>query len=163
MMEIYPTSAGISARQSPPADISVLVQETPFTDSRRKEINGLLEKGVFAVVTEKDVPQGVRIFNSRFVDEIKHPSTDKAFEKSRLVVQAYNDQGKGLVLTQSPTIQWVSQRIILALTPGLQQTGPVALYLRDISQAYVQSNTYLSRDIFIRPPLKLNLQLGIIL
>jgi len=47
--------------------------------------------------------------------------------------------------------------------PGLQQTKSVALYLRDILQAYVQSNTYLSRDIFIRPPLELNLQLGIIL
>jgi hypothetical protein len=157
------TSADAPVKQPPPADISVLVQETPFTDSRRKEINGLLEKGVFAVVTDRDVPQGVRIFNSRFVDEIKHPGTDKAFEKSRLVVQAYNDQGKDLVLTQSPTIQRVSQRIILALAPGLQQAKSVALYLRDISQAYVQSNTYLSRDIFIRPPLELNLQLGTIL
>jgi len=42
-------------------------------DSRHKEINRLLKKGVFAVIIEKDVPQGVRIFNSRFVDEIKHP------------------------------------------------------------------------------------------
>jgi hypothetical protein len=67
-------------------DILVLVQEAPFTDLRRKEINGLLEKGVFAVVIEKDVPQGVRIFNSRFVDKIKHPSTNKAFKKSRLVI-----------------------------------------------------------------------------
>ena len=92
------TSVGISARQSPPADISVLIQETPFTDSRHKEINRLLKKGVFAVITERDVPQGVRIFNSRFINEIKHPSTDKAFEKSRLVIQAYNDQGKDLVL-----------------------------------------------------------------
>ena len=85
------TSADISAKQPPPADISVLVQETSFTDSRRKEINGLLKKGVFAVVTERDVPQGVRIFNSRFVDEIKHPGTDKAFKKSKLIIQAYND------------------------------------------------------------------------
>jgi hypothetical protein len=35
---------------------------------------------------EKDVLQGVYIFNSRFVDKIKHPGTDKAFKKSRLVV-----------------------------------------------------------------------------
>ena len=104
MTEIYLTSVGISARQYPPVDISVLVQETPFTDSRRKEINGLLEKGVFAVITERDVPQDVRIFNLRFINEIKHPGTDKAFEKSRLVIQAYNDQGKDLVLTQSPMI-----------------------------------------------------------
>jgi len=55
-------------------------------DSQYKEINRLLKKGVFVVITDKDVPQGVRIFNSRFVDEIKHPSTDKAFKKSRLVI-----------------------------------------------------------------------------
>ena len=74
-------------------------------DLRRKEINGLLKKGVFAVIIERNIPQSVYIFNSCFVDEIKHFGTDKAFEKSRLVVQAYNDQGKDLVLTQSPTIQ----------------------------------------------------------
>ena len=37
MTENHLTSAGTSVRQSPPADISVLVQETPSTDSRRKE------------------------------------------------------------------------------------------------------------------------------
>jgi len=54
---------------------------------------------------EKDVPQGVYIFNLRFINEIKHPGTNKAFKKLRLVIQAYNNQGKGLVLIQSPTIQ----------------------------------------------------------
>ena len=116
------------------ANISIFVQDTLFENSRRSKINGLLEKGVFEPVNIEDVPQGVRIFNSRFVDKIKHPGTNKAFEKSRLVVQAYNDQGKDLVLTQSLTIQRVSQRIILALVPTLQQNQPAtALYLRDIS------------------------------
>ena len=54
-MENYLTFIGISARQSPPVDILVLVQETPFTDSQYKEINGLLEKGVFAVITKRDI------------------------------------------------------------------------------------------------------------
>ena len=53
--ENYLTSAGTSVRQLPPTDISVLVQETPFTDLRCKEINRLLKKGVFAVIMEKDV------------------------------------------------------------------------------------------------------------
>ena len=52
---ISASPAGISARQSPHADILVLVQEPPFTDSRRKEINGLLEKGVFVVIIERDI------------------------------------------------------------------------------------------------------------
>jgi hypothetical protein len=70
-----------------------------FQASRQKELTGLLEKGVFGVVGLGDVPAGVRLFNSRFVDEIKHQGTPNAYEKSRLVVQAYNDQEKDVVLT----------------------------------------------------------------
>jgi hypothetical protein len=91
VIENHLTFIGISARQYPPIDISVLVQEIPFTDLWRKEINKLLKKGIFVVVMEKDILQGVCIFNSRFINEIKHPSTDKAFKKLRLVIQAYND------------------------------------------------------------------------
>ena len=54
-MENYLTSAGISIKQSLSIDILVLVQEIPFIDLQRKEINGLLKKGVFAVIIEKDV------------------------------------------------------------------------------------------------------------
>jgi len=60
-------------------------------DLWRKEINGLLKKGVFAIIIERDVLQGVYIFNSCFVNKIKHPGTNKAFKKLRLVIQAYND------------------------------------------------------------------------
>ena len=75
-----------------------------FTASRQKEIFGLLENGVFKVVSPEDVPKDARNFNSQFVNEIKNAGTDKAFEKSRLIVQAYNNVNKGIVLTQSPTI-----------------------------------------------------------
>ena len=55
MIKNHLTSTGISIRQSPPIDILVLVQETPFMDSQYKEINGLLKKGIFMVVTERDI------------------------------------------------------------------------------------------------------------
>jgi hypothetical protein len=54
---------------------------------------------MFDIVKLNNIPKAVRLFNSRFVDEIKNPSIDKAFEKSRLVVQAYNNKEKKLVLT----------------------------------------------------------------
>lgn len=143
------------------ADISVLLQENfntptalPFTDSRRKEIDGLLKKEVFKIISISEVPKDTRIFNSRFVDKIKNAGTATAFEKSRLVVQAYNNQGKEMVLTQSPTIQQMSQRLILALTANTSYD----LYLRDISQAYVQSTTSLNRKFYVRPPRELGLQ-----
>ena len=165
----YLEQANIAA----PSDICFLMDEfdvfinknsdahpAQYTASRQKEITGLLEKGVFKVVTSKDVPSNARIFNSRFVDEVKNAGTDKAYEKSRLVVQAYNDQEKDLVLTQSPTIQRVSQRLIVCLAAMLQDNNNMKLYLRDITQAYVQSTSKLNRDFYIRPPLELISLLG---
>jgi hypothetical protein len=86
MAESHLTSIDAPIKEPPPMDILVLIQEALFMDSRRKEINRLLEKGVFATVIVKDVPQGVRIFNLYFINKIKHPSTNKAFKKSRLVI-----------------------------------------------------------------------------
>jgi hypothetical protein len=72
-------------------------------------------------------------------------------------VQAYNNQEKDLVLTQSPTIQRVSQRVILCIAAIKPEAK---LLLRDISQAYVQSTTTLNREFYVRPPAKLSAQLG---
>jgi hypothetical protein len=130
-----------------------------YDASRQKELNGLLEKGAFEICDLDSIPHGVRLFNSRFVDTVKFLGTDKAFEKSRLVVQAYDDQEKELVLTQSPTIQRVSQRLILCMAAiGYHE---LKLYLRDISQAYVQSTTNLNREFYVRPPKELQSQLGL--
>ena len=138
-------------RKNPALTVYLQEDDDTYTNSRQKETLGLLEKDVFEVIPQ--APKGVRIFNSRFVDEIKNPGTEKAFAKSRLVVQAFNDQEKDLVLTQSPTIQRISQRLILCLaTLQEQATG---LYLRDISQAYVQSTTSLNRNFYIYPPREL--------
>lgn len=48
-----------------------------YTILRPKEIAELLKKGVFKVVTTDDIPSNARIFNSRFVDEIKNSGTNK--------------------------------------------------------------------------------------
>ena len=130
------------------ADISVFLQDMTcdayaFETSRSAEVAGLIKKGTFKVVNPASIPNDIRIFKSRFVDEMKNKGGN-LFEKSRLVVQAYDDIGKQEVLTQSPTIQRVSQRIILCLTPTMMARNPnIKLFLRDITQAYVQSNTRL--------------------
>jgi hypothetical protein len=65
------------------------------------------------------------------------------------VVQAYNNKGKTVILTQSLTIQRVSQRILLAITATFPEYN---VYLYDITQAYTQSTTALNRDFYITPP-----------
>ena len=92
----------------------------PFELSRRTEIDSLLAKGVFELISTDSPEIGSnRIFGSRLVDEVKGKETTTPYEKSRLVIQAFNDQGKKTILTQSPTIQRVSQRIAIALAPSL--------------------------------------------
>ena len=123
-----------------------------YVKSRKKEVIGLIEKGVFIFVSKEEVSESMRIFNSRFVDEIKNADTESAFEKSRLVMQTYNDSIKHFVLTQSPTIQRVSQRLILCLAAIVFS---IKLYFRDVIQAYVQFNIRLNRDFYIKAPYEL--------
>ena len=75
-----------------------------FQESQQREINSLIIRGVFEFVRyDLNIHKG-RIFNSRLVNKVKGKSTETPYEKSRLIIQAYNDAGKGVILTQSPTI-----------------------------------------------------------
>jgi hypothetical protein len=146
-----------------PASVSFMLNtssvQSPFTASRAKEIVELLKKGVFESINKGDVSTDVRIFSSRFVDEIKHSNIEKAFEKSRLMMQAFKDQNKTLVLIQSLTIQRISQRLILCLAVTFYPEMNV--YLRDITQTYVQSATSLNRDFYVQSSAELIKLMGI--
>jgi hypothetical protein len=138
------------------------INPNQFAESRQKELLGLIEKGVFKVVNMDDIPEGARVFKSGFVDEVKHIGTPQAYEKSRYVIKAWGEQEKHQVLTQSPTIQRASQRLILAVAAmrmgkkGEKMHGKkFRLWLRDITQAYVQSKTNLIRRFFFWPTIEL--------
>lgn len=87
-----------------------------------------------------------RVYGSHFVDLIKNGGKPNAFEKSRLVVQALNDSDHGL-LTHVPAVQRSSLCPLLslcAIDPNL------SFFTRDISQAYVQSETAVQRRNYVR-------------
>jgi hypothetical protein len=150
----------LTAKEQADIDLAVRLRKdgvittpgAPFEQSRKQEIAGLMARGVFEFKPYDSTYDNTRIFNSRFVDEIKGKATDHLYEKSRLVIQAYNDMGKAELLTQSPTIQRASQRLIVALAPSLINSSGMSLWLRDITQAYVQSTTHLNRLILARIP-----------
>ncbi len=71
----------LSLRYQNFADTTVFLQDDEeissiskftFADSRQKEINDLLKRQIFEMIIISKVFKNVRIFNSRFVDEIKH-------------------------------------------------------------------------------------------
>ena len=53
---------------------------------------------MFKIVKSLDINAGVRIFKSRFVDDIKKQD-GVLYKKLRLVIQAYFDEGKHEILT----------------------------------------------------------------
>lgn len=53
--------------------------------TRIKEIDGLLNRGVFMHGSLSNAG-GHRIYDSRFVDYVRHEGTSEAYEKSRFIV-----------------------------------------------------------------------------
>ncbi len=77
---------------------NIISVDLSFIAFRQKEIVDLLEKNVFLSVNKENASTNVRIFNSRFVNEVKNSDTEKTFQKFKLMMQAFNDQDKILVL-----------------------------------------------------------------
>ena len=51
-----------------------------------KKFNELLEKEVFEIIHIDDLFTKTRVFESRFVNQMKNEGIEKAFEKSRFVI-----------------------------------------------------------------------------
>jgi hypothetical protein len=106
-----------------------------FKVSQKREIDSLIARGVFHFKEYNPVKyQGIRIFNSRIINEIKSKVTNTLYKKSRLVIQAYNNNKKEMILTQSLIIQRASQKIIIILVPlVIQLKKNINLWFRDIT------------------------------
>ncbi|EED17254.1 hypothetical protein TSTA_023080 [Talaromyces stipitatus ATCC 10500] len=126
----------LAPEEAPP----ILTGDGQFDKSRRKEVTGLLERGIFIAVNREDILLDARIYGFRFVNEVKNKGTDKAFEKSWLVVQAYSDKDKEFVLTQLLTIQRSSQRLILCI--GISKDGFHTYYKYHTKQLGMETSMY---------------------
>ena len=150
----------LSAKEKSDAELSRSLREKgvittlgePFEASTKTEWDSLVDSTVLLEQYDNDKHAGKRIFKSRMVHEVKGKDTSQPYEKTRIVVMGFNDNGKSKVLTQSPTVQRVSQRLVLALTPSLHHDLGFELALRDITQAYLQTKQPLLREIYASIP-----------
>jgi hypothetical protein len=127
--------------------------EAPFEESNNIEVIDLIARDVTTFERFDSTKHTGRLFKFRIIHEIKGKN-DTSYEKSRWIIQSYNDYGKERIFTQSPTIQRMSQRLILALALFLLKQG-CSIELRDITQAYLQSVTKLARNIYATLPKEL--------
>ena len=65
-----------------------------FQTSRLKKLNELLEKRVFEIIYIDDFFTKARVFESRFVNQMKNEGIEKTFEKLRFIIQTFNNSEK---------------------------------------------------------------------
>jgi hypothetical protein len=71
----------------------------PYEASRGAEIDELIGCGVFRFkLYDPAKYNGIKIFKFRIMDEIKNKKTNKSYEKSQLMIQGYDNNGKFIML-----------------------------------------------------------------
>jgi hypothetical protein len=107
--------------------------EVNFRFARLRELKGLEERRTFSIFKRDSVRRGAIIYWTTFVDKRKE---DGAL-KSRLCVQAFKDDKHGLFVA-APTMQRSSLRLFCTICAMLSFEE----HLRDVSQAFLQSETF---------------------
>lgn len=118
-----------------------------FENSRKVELEKLISIGTFEIVPRSNA-EGSRVFHGTFVDVLK----SSGIPKSRLVACATYDNVQ--YLTASPTVQRCTTRSIYAIAACRRD---FCVKFRDVTMAFLQSETLLERKVFMEPPPELNL------
>lgn len=125
---------GFSASRIPQS-----TDDQKFGSISQKKIDVLNELSVFSIKHANDT-QGAGVYGAGFVGLIKHEGAPNAFQKSRFVIESFND--RNCFLTHALTIQRASQRPLLSLAV---RHNTIRIISNDVLQAYVQSETNLQR------------------
>ena len=140
------------------------VRRTLFKEAIEAEVKRPFANNTFVVVNKSDFTneeiEYITIRKTKLLIALKYADTLDEKKKACLVVHVIGkiDKGKKQLFTYSPIVTRASVRVFLC---GLTQKG-LKIYLRDISRAYVSSESKLLRVIYIVPPNELGLHFGIL-
>lgn len=118
-----------------------------FEDARVAEVKGLLSRGVFQSVDKTNLPTGSNVFTRLFELTLKHLNTESEKAKARYVAQGHRDMNKRLFMHNAPSLNHRSVRVIASFSA----IKGYDLFSYDVSQAYLQSDSNMSRDICLNP------------
>jgi len=112
------------------------------------------KENVFKIVDRSTMSKRTRVYGTRWVNTLKLQEDGTHKEKSRLFAQNFRDYQARSILAKAPTISKLGQRLAIAIA-AMHPDGHE--YVRDITQAYVQSRSKLERDVNLEPPTEIHL------
>ena len=118
-----------------------------FAEAKQHEINGLMERGTFETVSSDELEKDANILGGRFVCTIKNKGSDKEKAKARYVAQGHRDKEKPYIVHNITTLRQSSVKIVVSTSAVMN----FRIFSHDVTQAYLQSDEGLSREIYLRP------------
>ncbi len=135
-----------------PSVLNVLVERTfSILDSknlRKCKLKELVDRHSYELAPRLEVPIGVTILKSNPQLCIKTEQAGTEKFKSSLIVQGHKHPKRCTIITEAATVLQTSVRLILSLS----LSPDFKLSLRDVEQAFFQSNDPLKSQLFIRTP-----------
>ncbi len=125
-----------------------------FNQAVEDEFNGLIGRGVFTETRRSNFTkvqlEKMLIIRAKLILVVEEPGEHEERKKARIVGQAVRsrDWDKRMLMAYSPTVGRSSVRVMPSVATGQK----LCTFTRDISQAYVSTNTKLLREVFLIPP-----------
>ena len=116
--------------------------------AKQKEIDNLVQRGVFEFVKRSDIPKGANVITSRFVLAIKSPMNAEKINKARYCAGGHKDKMKNVMVHHTVTLTPASVRLLCTLAELLN----LDIWGSDDIQAFIQALRKLDRDLFIIDP-----------
>lgn len=126
-----------------------------FQTLRQTEMHGLIRSKVWKKAKRNNVPKGMLIYETRWVDVIKKTNREGTkIPKSRFVAKHFRDHQLKHVPIISPIISKFGQCITLCWdSPDTKAVW----FIKDVTQAYTQIKIMLDRLVFLTPPPEMEL------
>jgi Reverse transcriptase (RNA-dependent DNA polymerase) len=116
-----------------------------FIAAKKKEIDGLVEKGTWKACVKSELPPEANIMGGRFVLSIKDVGTPRKVNKAGYVVQGFGDRDKPYLVHQPMTARQQSTKLLEAMAAIFR----FRIFTHDVQQAYLHSDDKLMRDVYI--------------